>query len=89
MDVVISNIAKENIITVYVPYEIPVNDRRNLLQQPIVMRTDSESRLNDLVAELLLVLPSYSTVLKKGHLIDSLMLQVYVSNKCKHICWVL
>lgn len=88
MDIVISNLAKGNIITVNVPYAMAVNDKRNLLQQTIFIRTDSESWLNDLVAELSLVLPSFSTVLKKGHLIDSLMLQGLCVKQMQNVCWV-
>ncbi|VDI63718.1 baculoviral IAP repeat-containing protein 2/3 [Mytilus galloprovincialis] len=75
MSMVIFGIAKENIITVFTPYEKPLVDELKLLQQTIVIRTDSESWLDDLVSELTLMLPRYTQILSKGNLIDSLMFQ--------------
>ncbi|CAC5391261.1 BIRC2_3 [Mytilus coruscus] len=75
MSMVIFGITKENIITVFIPYDIPVIDGLKLLQRTIVIKTDSESWLDDLVAELTLVLPSYTQILSKGNVIDSLMFQ--------------
>jgi hypothetical protein len=46
-----------------------------LVHHTIVVRTESDTWLNDLVKELNTEVPSYINVINKGNVIDSLMFQ--------------
>lgn len=69
---------KKNIITVFIFGTYDDNslvDEFQLVHHTIVVRTESDTWLDDLVKELNTELPSYINVISKGNVINSLMFQ--------------
>lgn len=75
VSIALFTISKDYFITVYVAGDELVQDELHLLQQTSVIRTDTPLWLEQLITEVQFFTPSYTCVLSKGNVIDSLMFQ--------------